>query len=68
MDNVSTDTDVTMAEPVAPEDHENGTPPNDISNDKKGDIKVTQGIDVENNAYDATEEPIRNTIHTDNKT
>ena len=52
MDNVSTDTDVTMAEAVAPDDQEKVIPPND----KRSDSNVTQSSDVENDVYDTTEE------------
>ena len=61
MENARVDTDVTMAETVAPEDNENGTPPNDGSNDKKDDSNLTQASDAENEAapyevFDTTEE------------
>ena len=61
MENTKVDTDVTMAETVAPEDNENGTPPNNGSNDKKDDSNLTQASDAENEAapyevFDATEE------------
>jgi len=52
VDNVSTDTDVTMAEAVAPEDQEKGTPPNQ----KRNDSNVTQSSDTENDIYDTTED------------
>ena len=45
-----------MAEAVAPEDNENGSPPNDTANDKREDSNLTQASDAENEAYDATEE------------
>ena len=56
MDNISTDTDVTMAEAVAPDDLEKGIPPNDTLNEKKDDNNVTQSSDTENEVYDTTEE------------
>ena len=61
MENTKVDTDVTMAETVAPEDNENGTPPNNGSNDKKDDSNLTQASDAENEAtpyeaFESTEE------------
>lgn len=56
VDNVSTDTDVTMAEAVAPEDHKKEIPPNENMKDKIDDSNLTQSSDAENDLYDATEE------------
>ena len=62
MDNVSTDTDVTMAEAVAPEDQEKGTPPNQ----KRNDSNVTQSGDTENDIYDTTEDqPLLSKVEND---
>ena len=52
MDSANTDTDVTMAEAVAPEDQDKGTPPNQ----KRADSNVTQSSDNDNDLYDASED------------